>query len=75
MAKSACGPHIEIVSTDAIRVTRCPCGTMHVTMQASGVTVRLSAEALRGITAGLTAAVEKMDEPPAVTSTGSTSIN
>jgi hypothetical protein len=42
--KSACGPHVEVVRTEGVRVARCPCGTIHVTLQRSGVTVQLAAE-------------------------------
>jgi len=73
--KNSCGPHSELSSNDATRVTRCACGTVHVTLNASGVTVRLTPEAFRNIVAGLTAATERMDAVPDFSSTGSTSIN
>lgn len=75
MAKTTCGQHTEIVSNNAVKVTRCTCGTVHVTLHASGVTVRLSAEAFRGVAAGLGVALEKLETPPPITATGSTSIN
>ncbi|MFW5739262.1 MAG: hypothetical protein ACOC1F_02730 [Myxococcota bacterium] len=39
--KPACGPHTEILKTDGVRVTRCPCGTVHVTMVKNGTTLQL----------------------------------
>jgi hypothetical protein len=61
---TACGSHTELVANNAIRVTRCACGTFHVTLIASGVTVRMSAEVFRGAAAGLKAVVDRLDEAP-----------
>jgi hypothetical protein len=44
--KASCGPHTTIVNTDGVRIARCPCGTFHVTLVQSGVTVQLSADKL-----------------------------
>ncbi len=74
MSKSACGQHTEIASNSAVRITRCTCGTVHVTLNASGVTVRMPAEAFRNVAAGFGVAAEKMDKVE-ITATGSTSIN
>ncbi len=60
----SCGSHTELVSNNAIRVTRCACGTVHVTVLASGVTMRMSQEVFRGTAAGMKSAVEKLDEAP-----------
>jgi hypothetical protein len=67
-----CGQHVELASTDAVRVTRCTCGTVHVTLNASGVTVRVSAETLRAVVKGLEGAVARLDEPANL---GTSSIN
>lgn len=75
MSKSACGPHTDIVSNNAVRVTRCTCGTLHVTLVASGVTVRMSPEVFRTVSAGLRGAAEKLEEQPVISATGSSSIN
>ncbi len=74
-SKPACGTHTEILSNSATRVTRCTCGVFHVTLNASGVTVRLAADAFRGIAAGLQEAVTKLDAVPDITANGSQSIN
>ena len=73
--KSPCGPHTELTSNDAVRVTRCACGTVHITLLSSGVTVRMSAEIFRNVASGLTAATEQLDARTDFGSTGSTSIN
>lgn len=75
MAKNACGPQTEIATNNVVRVTRCGCGILHVTHLANGVTVRMTAEQLRGASIGFAAALEKIDEPVEFSSTGSTSIN
>jgi hypothetical protein len=75
MSDKACGPHVDLASNDAIRITRCSCGTVHVTLLASGVTVRMNADNLRNATIGLKAAVERLDQAVIVQGTGSTSIN
>jgi len=45
-AKTACGPQTTIVNTEGVRIAKCPCGTFHVTLVQSGVTVQLSADKL-----------------------------
>lgn len=57
-----CGPHTELVNNGTVRVTRCGCGTVHMTMIPSGVTVRLSAEHFRLLAGGIRIAAEKLDE-------------
>lgn len=71
-SNSKCGPHTELVSNNAVRVSRCGCGTFHVTLVGAGVTVRMSAETFRGAAAGLSAAADRLDES---SSFGTTSIN
>jgi hypothetical protein len=68
-----CGEHTELTSNSAVRVTRCSCGTVHVTMIQNGVTLRMSADTLRNTWAGLKGAMDRMDEP--VPSFGSSIIN
>lgn len=75
MSKSACGQHTELASNNAVRVTKCACGTVHVTVVASGLTVRMSAEAFRNVAAGLRSAETRLGETAEITATGSTSIN
>jgi hypothetical protein len=42
-SNSTCGPHTEIVKTEGMRITRCTCGTIHVTFVRNGLTVQLGA--------------------------------
>lgn len=44
--KPACGPQTTIVNTEQVRIAKCPCGTFHVTLVPSGVTVQLTTERL-----------------------------
>lgn len=69
-----CGEHTELASNSAVRVTRCTCGVVHMTMLQNGVTVRMSADALRNTWAGVKAAIDRMDGDP-VPSFGSTIVN
>jgi hypothetical protein len=64
MPSSQCGQHVELASNASVRVTRCSCGTVHVTLLGSGVTVRMSGDALKGVAAGMHAAVDRLDEAP-----------
>ena len=57
-----CGPHTELVANNAVRVSRCSCGTVHMTLLGSGVTVRMSTEAFRGAAAGMKIATDRLDE-------------
>lgn len=76
MSKSACGQHTELVSNNAVKVTRCTCGTLHVTINASGVTVRMSPEVFKGFAAGMRAAEVRFTEAQEeITATGTTTIN
>jgi hypothetical protein len=75
-SKPSCGPLTEIASNEAVRVSKCTCGVTHVTLVASGVTLRMPAETLKNVMAGLAAAVAKLDaQPQPIGSTGTTSIN
>jgi hypothetical protein len=62
-----CGQHTEIASNSAVRVTRCTCGTVHLTLIANGITVRLSAEAFRNAAAGLQIALDHIDAEASAT--------
>jgi hypothetical protein len=73
--KTPCGAHTEVLSNNAVRVTRCTCGTLHLTLIANGVTVRLTGESFKKIAQSLMAAHDKLDEPVEYSATGSTSIN
>jgi hypothetical protein len=42
--KAPCGPQAEIVRTEGIRISRCPCGTVHVHFAHNGLSLQLSPE-------------------------------
>lgn len=69
---SSCGPHTELSSSETVRVTRCSCGIVHVTLLRSGVTVRMSTEAFRAVASGLRSAVDRLEDGAQL---GMTSIN
>jgi hypothetical protein len=73
MSKPPCGPHTVIVNTETVRIARCPCGTFHVTLVASGVTVQLSAERLAEL--GRAIAVASPPQEAAPRGVGTTPIN
>lgn len=63
-SKPPCGPHTVVVNTEAVRIARCPCGTFHVTLVQSGVTVQLSAERLAELGRAIAVATPPHDAPP-----------
>jgi len=74
-SKNSCGPHTELVSNATVRVTRCACGIVHMTLLSNGVTVRMTVDAFRNAVSGIKAAGDKLDDQPVFGSTGSTTIN
>jgi hypothetical protein len=60
-SKKSCGPHVELTSNPAVRVTRCACGTLHVHLKASGVSLQLEEEQLRHVSNGLAGAARLLD--------------
>ena len=56
-----CGPHVELVSNQHARVTRCGCGTLHVQLNGNGVTLRLPPDGFRHVANALSAAVRLID--------------
>jgi len=44
-SRAPCGPRTELAKNDGVRITRCACGTIHLQITRSGVTVQLSEEA------------------------------
>jgi hypothetical protein len=62
--KPSCGPHTMIVNTEAVRIARCPCGTFHVTLVPSGVTVQLSADRLAELGRAIAVATPAQDAAP-----------
>jgi hypothetical protein len=44
MSRRPCGNHVTLSENDGARVSRCACGTLHVLIKPSGVTVQLNHE-------------------------------
>jgi len=63
-AKPSCGPHTVVVNTETVRIARCPCGTFHVTLVPSGVTVQLSPERLAELGRAVAVATPPHDATP-----------
>lgn len=61
MSGKKCGPHVELSSNDAARVTRCTCGTIHVHFNANGLTVRFAPDQFRHIANSIGAAQRLID--------------
>ena len=60
-SSSSCGPHIDVAKNDGARIARCPCGTVHVHMLRSGVSVQLDAAAFAEIAEAVGVAREALD--------------
>lgn len=56
-----CGPHVELASNEAARVTRCGCGVVHVHLHAQGMSLRVDATHLRHVANALGAASRLVD--------------
>jgi hypothetical protein len=76
-ASKRCGAHVEIVKTAAIRLTRCACGTYHLSLLAKGISLQLSADELRAVARDLGATAEELaaGAPAATSSARSERIN
>jgi hypothetical protein len=60
--RKPCGKHSELVVNDAVRITRCGCGMLHVHYLASGVSMRMTEETLRLTTAAMITATDQVDD-------------
>ena len=60
--KSPCGKHVDLVSNGSVRISQCPCGTVHVTLNHSGVTVRMNEETFRTAATAFVTARDKISE-------------
>ncbi len=74
-SKPACGPHTVVVNTEGVRVARCPCGTFHVTLVQSGVTVQMSAARMAELGRAIAVAVPTSPDGGQVRALGTSSIN
>lgn len=62
MQRKPCGRHVTLASNDAAKVTQCPCGTVHLHLAASGVSLRLNEEQLKNVTRAMMTALDKVEE-------------
>lgn len=60
--RKACGKHSELANNDTVRITQCPCGTVHMTLIPNGVTFRLQESALKNLTRGMMTALDKVED-------------
>jgi hypothetical protein len=60
--RKPCGKHTELATNESVRVTQCPCGTVHLTLLANGVTVRLPESAVKNLTRAMMLALDKVEE-------------
>jgi hypothetical protein len=58
--KRSCGKHVDLATNGSVKITQCPCGTLHVTLNASGVTVRMTEETFKAATSAFLAATDKV---------------
>jgi len=56
-----CGNHEELAKTAGFRISRCACGTVHLHVVKSGVTLQLSETSLAELVNVATAAQRKAD--------------
>jgi len=68
MSKPSCGPHTDLATNENVRITRCGCGTLHVTLVANGVTLRLTHEQAKKVVSGLNAAMDRLEDHTSVPS-------
>ena len=52
-AGTRCGTHTELAKTEGARITRCACGTIHLHLSRSGVSVQLPADAFLEVAAAV----------------------
>lgn len=64
--RKACGKHNELASNDSVKITQCGCGSVHLTLLANGITVRLAGDALKNVTRGLMTALDKVEDAESV---------
>jgi hypothetical protein len=50
-SREACGARTELAKNENVRITRCACGAIHLHFARTGVSLQLSEEAFRDLTA------------------------
>lgn len=72
MTNPPCGRHVTLSDNDGARVTRCPCGAVHVLVKASGVTIQLTEERFQKLGLAVMGAVSALGSQPANPTTPTT---
>ncbi len=60
--RSSCGAHVTLSDNDEARVTRCPCGTVHVHVRSSGVTIQVRDDRFQKVWLAVMCAIAKLDD-------------
>ncbi len=61
--RTPCGPHVELVKTEGVRIARCPCGTLHITFARNGVTMQFAPEHFAEIAQAMSLAKTIVEAP------------
>jgi hypothetical protein len=56
-----CGTLVELVKTSGVRVQRCACGMIHLTVLKNGVTMQLSEDDFSALARGVAAAAGELE--------------
>jgi hypothetical protein len=59
-SRAPCGAHTELAKTGGMRITHCACGTVHLHVARSGVTLQLSEGALAELASATAEAVRDL---------------
>ena len=60
-SRTACGPRTELAKNDGVRITRCSCGTIHLHIARSGVTLQLTEEGFADLARASNEALRDVD--------------
>ena len=70
-----CGPHATLADNDGARVGRCACGTIHVLVKASGVTLQLNEDRFQMLGLAVMGAVAAIGSQPTTPALPTRTIN
>jgi hypothetical protein len=70
MSQKQCGPHVTLSDNDGARVSRCPCGAVHVNIKSSGVTVQLNEDRFQKLGLAVMGAVSALGTKPVLNPVG-----
>ncbi len=67
---SSCGKHTTLSDNNGARVSQCSCGTLHVLIKASGITIQLPEERFQQLGLAVMGAVSVLGSKTAATPFG-----